>query len=118
MYNLKFNLQHLQIHTFERVFLADGVCVQSIEHPGCVWDAKFLENGDIVTACSDGIARVWTVQQDKFAEPLELETHASQISQYKRNRYKQTTIFSSRIIAPSYTRCRFYLVRVFSRKVL
>ncbi|KAL6494769.1 hypothetical protein OROGR_031569 [Orobanche gracilis] len=33
----------------------DGVCVQSIEHPGCVWDTKFLENGDIVTACSDGI---------------------------------------------------------------
>ncbi|MBA0726865.1 hypothetical protein Golax_002663, partial [Gossypium laxum] len=33
----------------------DGVCVQSLEHPGCVWDAKFLENGDIVTACSDGV---------------------------------------------------------------
>ncbi|KAJ6692634.1 PHOSPHOLIPASE A2-ACTIVATING PROTEIN [Salix purpurea] len=32
----------------------DGACVQSIEHPGCVWDVKFLENGDIVTACSDG----------------------------------------------------------------
>lgn len=68
--------------------LADGVCVQSIEHPGCVWDVKFLENGDIVTACSDGMARVWTVQQDKSAESLELEAYASQISQYKRNRYK------------------------------
>ncbi|GKD68378.1 phospholipase A2-activating protein [Tanacetum coccineum] len=30
----------------------DGVCVQSIDHPGCVWNVKFLENGDIVTGCS------------------------------------------------------------------
>ncbi|KAF5951622.1 hypothetical protein HYC85_009566 [Camellia sinensis] len=45
----------------------DGVCVQSIEHPGCVWDVKFLENGDIVTACSDGVVRIWTIHQDKIA---------------------------------------------------
>ncbi|CAL5336727.1 unnamed protein product [Camellia sinensis] len=42
-----------------------GVCVQSREHPGCVWDVKFLENGDIVTACSDGVVRIWTIHQDK-----------------------------------------------------
>ncbi|KAM7479274.1 hypothetical protein LguiA_027487 [Lonicera macranthoides] len=64
----------------------DGVCVQSIEHPGCVWDTKFLENGDIVTACSDGVVRVWTVHQEKIADPLELESHASQVSQYKCSR--------------------------------
>lgn len=64
----------------------DGVCVQSIEHPGCVWDAKFLENGDIVTACSDGVARIWTVHQDKIADPLDLESYASQLSQYKLSR--------------------------------
>ncbi|CAA6657705.1 unnamed protein product [Spirodela intermedia] len=26
----------------------------------CVWDVKFLDNGDIITACSDGTARIWT----------------------------------------------------------
>ncbi|XP_057964226.1 uncharacterized protein LOC131155245 isoform X2 [Malania oleifera] len=61
----------------------DGVCVQSIEHPGCVWDAKFLENGDIVTACSDGVVRIWTVNQDKIADLVELDSYASQLSQYK-----------------------------------
>ncbi|KAJ4716457.1 Phospholipase A-2-activating protein [Melia azedarach] len=64
----------------------DGVCVQSIEHPGCVWDAKFLENGDIVTACSDGVARIWTVHPGKVADPLELEAYASELSQYKLSR--------------------------------
>ncbi|KAG6711561.1 hypothetical protein I3843_05G053600 [Carya illinoinensis] len=64
----------------------DGVCVQSIEHPGCIWDAKFLDNGDIVTACSDGVIRIWTSHQDKIADSLELESYASQISQYKRSR--------------------------------
>ncbi|XP_062176916.1 uncharacterized protein LOC133881875 isoform X1 [Alnus glutinosa] len=66
----------------------DGVCVQSIEHPGCVWDVKFLDNGDIVTACSDGVLRIWTVHQDKISDSVELESYASQISQYKRSRKK------------------------------
>ncbi|KAM3743055.1 hypothetical protein ACB098_07G116300 [Castanea mollissima] len=64
----------------------DGVCVQTIEHPGCVWDAKFLDNGDIVTGCSDGVIRIWTVHQDRLADSLELESYASQLSQYKRSR--------------------------------
>ncbi|XP_052193453.1 uncharacterized protein LOC127801946 [Diospyros lotus] len=64
----------------------DGVCVQSIEHPGCVWDVKFLENGDIVTACSDGVVRIWTVSQDKIADSTELESFASQLSYYKCSR--------------------------------
>ncbi|KAL6963901.1 hypothetical protein U1Q18_034908 [Sarracenia purpurea var. burkii] len=64
----------------------DGVCVQSIEHPGCVWDVKFLENGDIATACSDGVVRIWTVHQDRIADSSELESFASQLSYYKCSR--------------------------------
>ncbi|XP_010254965.1 PREDICTED: phospholipase A-2-activating protein isoform X2 [Nelumbo nucifera] len=64
----------------------DGVCVQSIEHPGCVWDVKFLENGDIVTACSDGVVRIWTVHDDRIADSLELESYDSQLSHYKFSR--------------------------------
>ncbi|XP_021896660.1 phospholipase A-2-activating protein [Carica papaya] len=64
----------------------DGECVQSIEHPGCVWDAKFLENGDIVTACSDGVVRIWTVEHDRIAGLAELDAYASQLSQYKLSR--------------------------------
>lgn len=76
------------------VFLADGVCVQSIEHPGCVWDAKFLENGDIVTACSDGIVRVWTIDHDRIADAVELDSFATQLSQYKISRYGVFCFFS------------------------
>lgn len=75
-------------------YAADGVCVQSIEHPGCVWDAKFLENGDIVTACSDGVVRVWTSHQDRIADPLDLESYVSQLSQYKLSRYNFAFISS------------------------
>lgn len=64
-----------------------GACVQSIEHPGCVWDAKFLENGDIVTACSDGVVRIWTSNPDRIANPIEIESYSSQLSQYKCSRY-------------------------------
>ncbi|GMJ06806.1 hypothetical protein like AT3G18860 [Hibiscus trionum] len=64
----------------------DGVCMQSLEHPGCVWDAKFLENGDIATACSDGVIRIWTVDQGKVADPVVLEAYASELSEYKLSR--------------------------------
>ncbi|XP_011037580.1 PREDICTED: phospholipase A-2-activating protein-like [Populus euphratica] len=64
----------------------DGVCVQSIEHPGCVWDVKFLENGDIVTACSDGVVRIWTSYQERIADPVDLDSYVSQLSQYKLGR--------------------------------
>lgn len=66
----------------------DGACIQSIEHPGCVWDAKFLENGDIVTACSDGTVRIWTSDRDYLCDPLELEAFALELSQYKTSRKK------------------------------
>lgn len=66
----------------------DGVCLQSIEHPGCVWDAKFLGNGDIVTACSDGVVRVWTVHHDRIADPQEAELYASLLSEYRCSRKK------------------------------
>jgi len=46
-----------------------------------------MENGDIVTACSDGIVRIWTVNQDYFADQLELDLYNSQLSQYKSSRY-------------------------------
>ncbi|CAA0807585.1 transducin family protein / WD-40 repeat family protein [Striga hermonthica] len=64
----------------------DGVCIQSIEHPGCVWDTKFLENGDIVTACSDGVVRIWTLNHEKIADDVELNSFFTQLSQYKISR--------------------------------
>lgn len=66
----------------------DGVCVQSIEHPGCVWDVKFLENGDIITACSDGTVRIWALDNDRICDAQELEAYAIELSLYKSKRKK------------------------------
>ncbi|KAJ7560244.1 hypothetical protein O6H91_04G119700 [Diphasiastrum complanatum] len=64
----------------------DGLCSQSIEHPGCVWDVKFLPNGDLVTACSDGVARVWTVDAERYASAEELEAFESSLIARKNQR--------------------------------
>ncbi|CAN6459831.1 unnamed protein product [Victoria cruziana] len=64
----------------------DGTCIQTVEHPGCVWDVKFLSNGDIVTACSDGVARIWTTNRDRMSGPLDVEAYAARLSEYKCNR--------------------------------
>ena len=93
--------------------IADGVCVQSIEHPGCVWDAKFLENGDIVTACSDGVLRIWTVDQGNIADPVELEAYASELSQYKLSRYNHITLANILCLPYCYIMIIFFIVHLF-----
>ncbi|EFJ25455.1 hypothetical protein SELMODRAFT_98884 [Selaginella moellendorffii] len=60
-----------------------GVCIQSLEHPGCVWDLQFLPNGDLVTACSDGVARVWTVDSSRYASSEEVAAFEASVSARK-----------------------------------
>ncbi|KAG5409490.1 hypothetical protein IGI04_005809 [Brassica rapa subsp. trilocularis] len=55
---------------------------------GCVWDAKFLEGGDIVTACSGGVAGIWTVRDGMIADQMEIDAYDYQLSQYKLCRKK------------------------------
>src|ERR1700761_7053116 len=39
----------------------DGECVQTITHPSGVWSVAAMDNGDLITGCSDGVARVWSI---------------------------------------------------------
>lgn len=71
--------------TYTFYLIADAECLQSIEHPGCVWDVKFLPCGDLVTACSDGVVRIWTVDQDRMAGLPEVHAYEAQLSAYKCN---------------------------------
>ena len=45
--------------------------------PGNVWAVAFLPNGDLVTATSDHIARVWTTDEARQApaEAVEVRRH-------------------------------------------
>ena len=56
-----------------RLWHADGSCLQVIEHPGCVWDVAFTANGDLVTACSDYVARIWTRNSNQVADKDTIE---------------------------------------------
>jgi phospholipase A-2-activating protein len=47
-----------------------GQCVQTIPHPAMIWDVCVLDNGDVVTAGSDGKARVWTRRKELADEAL------------------------------------------------
>jgi phospholipase A-2-activating protein len=52
-----------------RVWRPDGACLQTLPHPGCVWAVCYLPCGDLVTACEDGVARVWTRAAERLAPP-------------------------------------------------
>mmetsp|Transcript_16702 Transcript_16702/g.36120 ORF Transcript_16702/g.36120 Transcript_16702/m.36120 type:complete len:835 (+) Transcript_16702:62-2566(+) len=51
-----------------RIWQASGQCVQTIKHPGCIWDVAFTLDGDLVTGCSDSVARVWSKQAQRKAD--------------------------------------------------
>lgn len=53
-----------------------------------MWDVKFLPNGDLVTACSDGIVRIWTTDAERMAGTPELDAFEAQLSFYKSNTYE------------------------------
>ncbi|CAD7931002.1 unnamed protein product [Amoebophrya sp. A25] len=41
--------------------------LQSILHANTIWAVSSLANGDVATACADGVVRVWTTESDRFA---------------------------------------------------
>ncbi|PSC75649.1 phospholipase A-2-activating [Micractinium conductrix] len=66
-----------------RVWHADGTCLQTIEHPSNLWAVAFLPNGDLVTACSDHVARVWTREEQRAAPAELLEAYAAALAAKK-----------------------------------
>jgi len=47
--------------------------VQVIAHPNCVWKVLAVEvNGDLVTACHDGVIRVFTMDEKRVASDAEI----------------------------------------------
>lgn len=66
-----------------RLWRASGECVQVVEHPGCVWGLDFLPNGDLVTACSDAVARVWTSESARQADPEDIAVLDNRIAELK-----------------------------------
>jgi phospholipase A-2-activating protein len=65
-----------------RVWRVDGTCIQVLEHPGCVWAVVFLPNGDLVTACADGVARVWTRNEERKATADDIEVFNASLVAY------------------------------------
>ncbi len=44
-------------------------------HAGCVWDADFLPNGDLITACADHFVRIWTTAPERAAAADVIEAY-------------------------------------------
>mmetsp|Transcript_8025 Transcript_8025/g.20235 ORF Transcript_8025/g.20235 Transcript_8025/m.20235 type:complete len:865 (+) Transcript_8025:175-2769(+) len=45
-----------------------GSTQQSLLHPGPIWQSDCLSNGDLLTACGDGMVRIWTRSQSRMAD--------------------------------------------------
>ncbi|KAG8681428.1 hypothetical protein FRC08_015642 [Ceratobasidium sp. 394] len=59
----------------------DGELVQTITHPAIsVWAVDAMPNGDIVTGCSDGIVRVFSRSESRWADEATLKEYESQVA--------------------------------------
>lgn len=47
--------------------LPKGPSATTLPPAGCVWDVAWLADGDLVTACADYVARVWTTKEERAA---------------------------------------------------
>ncbi|KAL4433027.1 hypothetical protein ABPG77_006454 [Micractinium sp. CCAP 211/92] len=66
-----------------RLWHADGSCLQTIEHPSNLWAVGFLPNGDLVTACSDHVARIWTSAAERQAPAEAVQAFEASIAAKK-----------------------------------
>ncbi|KAL6070984.1 Phospholipase A2 activating protein [Balamuthia mandrillaris] len=58
----------------------DSTCQQTIMHPSTVWCVAALPNTDIITASSDGVARLWTRDPSRTASAEEIASYESKVS--------------------------------------
>jgi phospholipase A-2-activating protein len=60
-------------------------CVQTIMHPGVVWSVALAANSDVITGCSDGVARVFTRDPTLAAEPEVIAAFEKSVSERQLN---------------------------------
>lgn len=61
--------------------IPDGECTQVIIHPAIsVWCVSAMPNGDIVSGSSDGIIRVFSNSEDRWASEADRKTLEDQVS--------------------------------------
>lgn len=65
--------------------ITQPACIQTLMHPGTVWSACLCPGGDLVTACSDGVARVFTRDLDAVADADVLSTFEKAVSERQVN---------------------------------
>jgi phospholipase A-2-activating protein len=64
----------LSSHDNSPLHRTDGECYQTINHPAIsVWSVSAMPNGDVVTGASDGIIRIFSEAEERWASPQELK---------------------------------------------
>ena len=59
----------------------DGGCLQTIVHPAIsVWAVSTMPNGDIVSGCSDGIVRVFSASDERWASQADLKEYEDKVA--------------------------------------
>ena len=61
--------------------MVDGECTQTLVHPAIsVWTVSAMPNGDIVSGTSDGVVRVFSASEDRWATAEELKQYDNEVA--------------------------------------
>lgn len=70
-----------RLSTLTPMIILDGECAQVIIHPAIsVWSVSTMPNSDIVSGCSDGVIRVFSNLEDRWANEVDQKAFEDQVS--------------------------------------
>jgi phospholipase A-2-activating protein len=72
--------------------------VQTLQHPTTVWSVAGLENGDVVTGCADGIARVWSARPEAALPADQLAAYQAKVTNVPIAKYAPFSCAVSRVV--------------------
>jgi phospholipase A-2-activating protein len=63
------------------LILSGDECSQVIVHPAIsVWAVSVMPNGDIVTGCSDGVVRIFSASEERWASEQDLKDYEAKVA--------------------------------------
>lgn len=61
--------------------MIDGECSQTIVHPAIsVWAVSTMPNGDIVSGSSDGVVRIFSASEERWASEQDLKEYDDKVA--------------------------------------
>ena len=81
-----YSCSYIYVHVVDLQFITDAECVQTLVHPTLsVWTVSTMPNGDIVSGSGDGVIRIFSASEERWASSEDLAAYDQQVASQSLN---------------------------------